>query len=60
MDADTGLAVALGHAVAAAVASIHILFFVLLYFNMWVFDPCPPFRYPPPVMTRLRERGVVA
>ncbi|CAM9740404.1 unnamed protein product, partial [Ectocarpus sp. 13 AM-2016] len=38
MDADTGLAVALGHAVAAAVASIHILFFVLLYFNI---DPAP-------------------
>lgn len=36
MDADTGLAVALGHAVAAAVAGTHILFFLLLYFNMRV------------------------
>lgn len=34
MDADTGLAVALGHAVAAAVAATHILFFSLLYFNV--------------------------
>ncbi|CAN0241453.1 unnamed protein product, partial [Laminaria digitata] len=38
MTADTGLAVALGHAVAAAVAGTHILFFVLLYFNI---DPVP-------------------
>lgn len=34
MMADTGLAVALGHAVAAAVAATHILFFSLLFFNM--------------------------
>lgn len=34
MTADTGLAVALGHAVAAAVSATHILFFLLLYFNM--------------------------
>ncbi|CAM9587899.1 unnamed protein product, partial [Hapterophycus canaliculatus] len=38
MDADTGLAVALGHAVAAAVATTHIIFFSLLYFNI---DPAP-------------------
>lgn len=34
MAADTGLAVALGHAVAAAAAAAHILFFGLLYLNM--------------------------
>lgn len=34
MMANTGLAVALGHAVTAAVAATHILFFSLLYFNM--------------------------
>lgn len=34
MMSDTGLAVALGHAVAAAVAATHILFFSLLFFNM--------------------------
>lgn len=34
MTADTGLAVALGHAVAATVAAAHILFFGLLYFNV--------------------------
>ena len=34
MTADTGLAVALGHAVAAAVALTHVLFFLLLFLNM--------------------------
>lgn len=34
MTADTGLAVALGHAVSVLVSATHILFFVLLYFNM--------------------------
>lgn len=34
MTADTGLAVSLGHAVAAVVAAAHILFFGLLYVNV--------------------------
>lgn len=34
MTADTGLAVALGHAVSAAVAFTHVVFFLLLYVNM--------------------------
>lgn len=34
MTADTGLAVALGHAVAAAIAATHMIFFLLLYYNV--------------------------
>lgn len=34
MTEDIGLAVALGHGVVAAMSAIHLIFFVLLYFNM--------------------------